>query len=184
MTSIEVNTFPAPPSATVFEYTWNLDVTDASNAIASFQSFVQTDIPSEFGAEIDLGRGSSSGYLSFQLVGGWYGAHDDLSSVLAPLLAQLPPNPQVQLTPGTYINSVAYLAGSGGLDTSNPDTPDTFYAKSLLTPASSPMSSAAINAFISYLANQGYTSDTVSHKEMFIGSIDLLIIMNDGLCLY
>ncbi|GLB42538.1 putative oxygen-dependent FAD-linked oxidoreductase family protein [Lyophyllum shimeji] len=45
-TSLEVTTFPAPPSATIFQYTWDLNIASASQAIASFQSFVQIDIPS------------------------------------------------------------------------------------------------------------------------------------------
>ena len=161
-TSIEVNTFSAPPSATVFEYTWNsLDGADAANGIAAFQTFVQSNIPPQFGAEINLGRGSAPGTVYFSLVGGWYGPESELAGVLAPLLAQLPQNPQVTLVPGTYLSSVAYLGG-GSLDTTKPDITDTFYAKSLMTPQSSPMSAEAINAFINYLANEGQSSTLVS----------------------
>lgn len=149
-----------PASATIFEYDWNLSIATASKAIASFQSFVQTNIPAQLGVEINLGRGSTSGTVSFSLTGGWYGAQSALNAVLAPLLAQLPKNPSVNLRPGTYMNSVAYLGG-GSLSTTKADMTDTFYAKSMMTPASSPLSSAAINAFISYLANQGFTSNLV-----------------------
>lgn len=161
-TSIEVTTFPAPPSATVFEYQWDMSVSDAANGIAAFQSFVQTNIPPEFGAEITLGRGSASGRVSFLLIGGWYGQATALNATVAPLLAQLPSNPAVTLNVGTYINSVQVLAGSQSLDTTTgPDTHDTFYAKSLMTPASSPMSTAAITAFMNYLGNEGFSSTTV-----------------------
>lgn len=162
-TSIKVKTFPAPPSATVFQYNWDLSVTDASNGITAFQTFVQTNIPPEFGAEINLGKGSSSGKVSFTLVGGWYGAASKLNATISPLLAKLPKNPKTSLNVGTYINSVKALAGSQSLDTSTaPDVHDTFYAKSLMTPASSPMSPAAIKAFMNYLAHEGFASTTVS----------------------
>lgn len=160
-TSIEVTTYPAPPSSTVFEYSWNLNVADTSKGIAVFQSFAQTNLSPQFGAEIDLGRGSSLGTVSFTFTGGWYGPARDFNATIAPLLAKMPKGPKVTLTVGTYLNSVAYLAG-GSLDTqSKPDGHDTFYAKSLMTPESSPMSTAALNAFARYLGNEGYTSKTV-----------------------
>jgi len=166
-TSIEVTTFPAPPSAAVFEYTWNnLDAADAAKGIAVFQTFVQSDIPPQFGAEINLGRGSAPGTVYFSLGGGWYGPESELAGVLSPLLAQLPQNPQVTLVPGTYLNSVAYLAG-GSLNTTQPDATDTFYAKSLTTPQSPPMSTEAMNAFINYLANEGQSSTMVSFDSWY-----------------
>ena len=161
-TSIEVTTFPAPPSATVFQYHYDLSVADAAKGIAAFQSFVQTNIPQEFGAEINLGRGSASGRVSFTITGGWYAPPGGLNATIAPLLAELPNKPKVTLNVGTYINSVQVLAGSQSLNTSTaPDAHDTFYAKSLMTPASSPMSSAAITAFMNYLAHEGFASTTV-----------------------
>ena len=164
-TSIEVKTFPAPPSVTVFAYTWkHLDAADAANGIAAFQTFVQSDIPPQFGGEINLLKGSVPGTVYFELLGGWYGPENKLADVLSPLLAQLPENPQVNLTSGTYLNSVMYLSG-GSLNTTQPDTPNTFYAKSLMTPQSSPMSTKAINAFINYLANEGQNSTTVSFNS-------------------
>ncbi|KAF8069865.1 glucooligosaccharide oxidase [Lyophyllum atratum] len=159
-TSYEFKTFPAPPSATVFEYAWNLNASATAKGISAFQSFVQTNIPPQFGAEINFGKGSGSGFVSFTLTGGWYGPPQDLKAVLAPFLRQMPPKPKTKLNVGSYLNSVTALAG-GSLDTkSAPDTHDTFYVKSLMTPASSPMSKAAILALSRYLAIQGYASKT------------------------
>lgn len=161
VTSIQVTTFPAPESATVFEYGWDLSAADAATATQQFQTFVQTNIPQEWAAELVIGQGSSMGRVSFGLTGGWYGPADQLAGVLAPLLAVLPQPSSVTLTPGTYINSVQVLGGSGSLDTTTaPDTHDTFYAKSLMTPEASPMTDQALNAFMSYLANEGFNTDT------------------------
>jgi len=124
-----------------------------------FQTFVQSNIPPQFGAEIDLGQGSAPGTVYFSLVGGWYGPKSQLANVLSPLLAQLPKDPEVNLKTGTYLNSVAVL-GEDSLDTT-----DTFYAKSLMTPQSSPMSKKAIKAFMLYLANQGYSSSLVGSRH-------------------
>jgi hypothetical protein len=168
--SIQVMTFPAPPSATVFQYIWNLNVRDAANGLLAFQNFSQTpNLSPQFGAEISLRQGSAGDDLYFKLVGGWYGPADELDATLQPLLAMLPPNPQTTLTPGPYIHSVQFLGAPRSLNTSSaPDVHDTFYAKSLMTPQSSPMSLAAITAFMQYLVNQGPSSQTVRHSRAYV----------------
>ena len=160
VTSIQVETFAAPDSATVFEYSWELSAADAAKATQQFQNFVLTNIPQEFGAELVLGRGSSSGSVSFGLTGGWYAPTDQFAAVIAPFLNTLPTPSRQAITPGTYIESVQNLGGR--LNTSGiPDTHDTFYAKSLMTPEASPMTITALNAFMSYLGDIGFTADTV-----------------------
>lgn len=159
VTSYEFRTFPAPQSSTVFEYTWDLNITATAQGISAFQAFVQTNIPPEFGAEINFSKGSRSGMVSTTLAGGWYGPAQGLQPVLAPFLRQMPPNPKKTLTVGSYLQSVAVLAG-GSLSTKVADTHDTFYVKSLMTPQNSPMSMAAIQSLSSYLAIQGFASQT------------------------
>jgi len=155
-TSITVKTFPAPPSATVFQYGWNLNPSDAAHVISTFQTFVQTDLPQEFDAEFVLGKGNSEGTLSIGLTGGWYGPAASFNAVIAPFLGVVPAPSTTTLTVGTYINSVTYLGGKGTLNTTAPDNTDTFYVKSLMTP---PMSDAALLAFMNYTAVPGFTSD-------------------------
>ncbi|KAG6829574.1 hypothetical protein H0H92_004123 [Tricholoma furcatifolium] len=160
VTSYEVKTFPAPVSSTTFQYSWNLNYTAAAKGISAFQDFVQTEIPSQFGAEIVLAKGTTSGTLYFALSGGWYGEANQLNSVLAPFLKQMPLKPTTSVKSETYIQSVAMFAG-GSLNTkSSPEARDTFYAKSLMTPTSSPLSNDAIMAFTRYLAITGFTSNT------------------------
>ncbi|KAG5642775.1 hypothetical protein DXG03_002120 [Asterophora parasitica] len=153
VTSYEIKTFPAPSSATVFSYAWVLDINATAKGISAFQSFVQTNIPATFGAEINFSKGPSSGTLTFILTGAWYGPAQDFEAILAPFLRQMPANPKTTVKDGTYIQSVIYFAGS--LDTTKPDGHDTFYVKSLMTPESSPMSAAAIMALSQYLATEG-----------------------------
>jgi hypothetical protein len=164
-TSIEVTTFPAPPTVALIRYNWDLSVTDAASAIAAFQSFVQTDIPRELGTMIGLTKGSELGRVAFQLFGNWYGHAEGLNATMAPLLSQMPISPQITWSVGSYINSVAILgveAGSPTLNTSSmPEKPDTFYAKSIMTPESSPMTISAIRAYVKYLAHEGYSSTLV-----------------------
>ncbi|KAF8224091.1 glucooligosaccharide oxidase [Tricholoma matsutake] len=161
-TSIEVATYPAPPSVTVFDYNWDLNAADAANFIDAFQTFVQTDIPPQFGSYINLFKGSASGRVMVQLYGGWYGPPGGLNRTIAPFLSQIPTSPRTTLNVGNYINSVEVFGqgtGSPNLNTSvAPDIHDTFYAKSIMTPESSPMSISAITAFMDYLAHEGFSS--------------------------
>ncbi|KAJ7148097.1 glucooligosaccharide oxidase [Mycena crocata] len=161
VTSIEVQTFKAPTSATVFQYSWDsLDIKAATAAISSFQTFVLTNLPPEYGAELVFGKGPSSGTVSFGLTGAWYGDAKALSALNAPYLKTLPKPTSTTITPGTYINSVSVLAGQALNTSAAPDVSDTFYTKSLMTPEGVPMSAAAINAFATYMATQGFSSNT------------------------
>ncbi len=157
-TSITVKTFPAPPSVTIFQYVWSMTPSDAAKAISAFQQFAKTNIPKEFGAELVLGRGNSAGHLYFSLTGGYYGSGQGLASIVAPFLSQVRQPDSTKFTPGSYIDSVKDLGG-GSVSTSAPDTRQTFYAKSLMTPS---ISDKALNALTNYLANQGSQTNLVN----------------------
>ncbi|KAJ7745583.1 glucooligosaccharide oxidase [Mycena maculata] len=162
VTSIEVQTFKAPASATVFQYSWNsLSIAAASTAIAAFQTYATTKIPAELGAELTLSKGPSSGKVAFVFTGAYYGNSVALNTIIAPYLKNLPKPTSNNTKVGTYINSVSFFAGPQPVNTASaPDVSDTFYTKSLMTPQSAPMSTAAINAFTTYMATQGFASVT------------------------
>ncbi|KAG7447559.1 glucooligosaccharide oxidase [Guyanagaster necrorhizus] len=162
ITSIDAETFPAPSFATVYAYNWQMNYSDAAAALTQFQDFVTTDIPPEFGAEINLGKGDSEGTVSLELTGGWYGdSIDTLQSVLDPFLQSMPPVDGQFSGNGTYIDSVQIL-GDGVVNTkaAGPDKTDTFYAKSLMTPEEQPITLDAFEAYMKYLAYEGYNSET------------------------
>jgi len=145
----------------LFSYSWDLSAADAASAAQKFQNFVQTNIPQEFGADFDLGRGSSRGRVSVLVTGGWYAPANQFAAVITPFLNTLPKPSAQTITPGTYIESVQSLGGLGRLNTSGiADTHDTFYAKSIMTPEASPMTSKALNAFMTYVGDAGFTANT------------------------
>ncbi|KAJ7798422.1 glucooligosaccharide oxidase [Mycena leptocephala] len=166
VTSIEVQTFPAPPSAIVLEYIWNdLDISTAADSITSFQTFAATNLL--------FTKGSSSGKVNLQLNGAWYGAPELFNATFAPYLNTLPATSSANIFPGSYIDSVVTLASPQGLNTSAaPDESDTFYTKSLMTPSAAPMSAAAIEAFATYMATEGFSSTTewFAEVELYGGS--------------
>jgi hypothetical protein len=181
-TSITVKTFAAPSFAKVFTYDYQMTTSQASSAMAAFQSFVQTNIPAELGMEINMGKGNTRGSISFSLAGAWYGAQGSaLNNTLAPLLAQLPKPQSVSFTGnGTYIDSVRVLSGTPLNTSSGPDETDTFYAKSLITPSGQPMTAAAISAYINYLATTGFDSSTVSCIVVYCLSLNSDCIRRAG----
>ncbi|KAJ6574214.1 glucooligosaccharide oxidase [Mycena capillaripes] len=166
VTSIEVQTFPAPPSAIVLEYIWNdLDISTAADSITSFQTFAATNVPPS--------SARSSGKVNLQLNGAWYGAPELVNTTFAPYLNTLPATSSENIFPGSYIDSVVTLASPQGLNTSAaPDESDTFYTKSLMTPSAAPMSAAAIEAFATYMTTEGFSSTTewFAEVELYGGS--------------
>ncbi|GLB42542.1 putative oxygen-dependent FAD-linked oxidoreductase family protein [Lyophyllum shimeji] len=165
-TSLEVRTFPSPPTATIFRYDWDLPNAPATaRALTSFQSFARTaDLPPHFGALINIARGpppsAGPGSVTLSLVGGWYAPVSGLNATLHPFLREMPEPQRTTLDTGTYLHSAAVLVGS--LDTkSAPDGHDTFYAKSVVTPAgASPIPAGAVLAFARYLTEEGWASET------------------------
>jgi hypothetical protein len=96
------------------------------------------------------------------LVGGYYAPPEGFAAVITPYLNKLPTPSSQSVTPGTYIASVENLGNTNQLNTTGvADGHDTFYAKSLMTPEASPMTSAALNAFMSYAGSTGFKADTV-----------------------
>ncbi|KAH9484717.1 Xylooligosaccharide oxidase [Psilocybe cubensis] len=164
VTTIHTNTFAAPPSTTSFEYQWDFSVSEAVAATAAFQAYVVSpNLPQEMGSEIVLGAGSSKGRISFGLTGGWYAPADQYDAALQPYLKNLPKPQSATVINGSYIDSVQFFGGIGRLNTTGiPDGHDTFYAKSLMTPESAPMSNKSLTAFYTYLANEGFTANTAS----------------------
>lgn len=160
---MKARTFAAPVSGTIFSYSWQLSIDDAASAISAYQEFaVSADIPRELGIQAVLSRGEADSTVGFGLSGGWYGAVDNLDATLQPLLDGIGFAPRSSSRdPGDYLYSAENLAG-GSLDTSAPGGTDTFYAKSLVTPKDSPISSEAIRAFVSTLATEGFQVDLVS----------------------
>ncbi|KAJ7619357.1 glucooligosaccharide oxidase [Roridomyces roridus] len=177
-TAIELAAYPAPASVLIFQYNWQLNVDQAADALSTFETFSnKPDLSPEFGAEIVLTRGAIAGNVSWGLTGAWHGDPNLLNDTVAPFLNAMPPLHGVTFTPGNWIESVTVLAGSTLNTSSAPDYTDTcdsfhflfyatsecasrFYAKSLVTPAASPMNDAARKAFMSHVAFQGFTTNT------------------------
>ncbi len=163
-TSITIKTFPVPPSATVFLYTWDVTAATASSFLDAYQTFSLGRVSPGFGSELLLTKGSKKGRVNVVLQGVWFGPAKAFDSVINPLLKEIGQKPKSQrIKPGTFIDSVVFFGDNGGKLNTNgtPDGHDTFYVKSLLTPESQPMAQKSQRAFMDYLANEGFTSKLV-----------------------
>ncbi|KAF8981382.1 hypothetical protein BDQ17DRAFT_1337346 [Cyathus striatus] len=106
-------------------------------------------------------KGKLKRRVSFEITGGWYDAANQFSGAIAPLLNSLPSPQSSSVKPGSYIDSVSAFSFADSLNTTNaPDTHDTFYAKSLMTPQASPISASALSSFMSYLGSSGFSTST------------------------
>ncbi|KAL0574870.1 hypothetical protein V5O48_007097 [Marasmius crinis-equi] len=160
-TSIEVETFPAPQHALIYSYTWSLAAEAAGQALLDFQSFalITPDLPPEYRSGLTWTKSNTSGEVLFNMAGGWYDEPHKLDGVLKPLLDKLPaPLVNERIGNGTWIDSVEGAAASFNdslKDLSMHEIPDTFYSKSLMSPEGAPLTPAAANAFMRYLADNG-----------------------------
>lgn len=170
VTKYNMKTFQAPSEATHYMYTWQLSADDAAKGMQSWQDFVNSDIPAELGTQITYGKGSSKGQVTFSFTGAYYGSSDSFNATIEPFLDQMPDGPSRDVTQGSWIDIVTKLSNGQPLDTSSEENyHDTFYAKSLMIPA---LNDDAGSAWISYMANEGYDSETAwfVQQELYGGS--------------
>lgn len=160
---IQVETFPAPPEFTAYTYIFgSLPTAQVVSAILSFQSFAVSDIPSTYGGQLYLSKGTAEGQVSLQFTGGYLGSHDSFNDTVQPFLDTLPPP-----TNTTTIVQANWIEGLAAwvflpLNTSTSvDFSAAQYMKSIITPEDDPMTEAALQSFVSYFATEGFSSDLV-----------------------
>ena len=163
-TSMSLRTYKQPPAATDFRYNWDLNVDDSVKALAAYQAFCQTNLSTALGIRHELRRGTKYGFVNNSITGTWFGSKNDFDAVLYPLLKNLPPSDYSFVSNGTYMDSLIYHSDKGSLDTSKPDHPDTFYAKSLVVPQDTPLTVNALTDLSKTLATEGFSSSTVSFR--------------------
>ncbi|KAJ6547864.1 hypothetical protein B0H10DRAFT_2243380 [Mycena sp. CBHHK59/15] len=122
-------------------------------------TFAASNIPPEFGAELVFSKGPSNSHITLGWTGAYYGSPSTFNATLAPYLKTLPKPSWSTISPGSYINSVSVLAATFEHEHR------TRCVRHILhqiahDPRGSPMSAAAIKAFVTYMANQGFTSNT------------------------
>ncbi|KAK7462246.1 hypothetical protein VKT23_007849 [Stygiomarasmius scandens] len=167
VTSITFRTHSVPPGGTLFSLFWDMDISTASSAFSSWQSFVlSSSLPTTLGIELGVLKGSAYGRVQILLFGSYFGSSDrtDFKKTMEPLLSGLP-EPDIdlgsKLVSGSWIEVLSAAADPTGTlnTTSGKDSNDTFYAKSLMTPQDVPLSKEAMGELMEYLGTVGFESD-------------------------
>jgi hypothetical protein len=146
-----------------FTINWKRTLSQAEfvTAYQAYQNFSLT-APKDLGfdGDIDGGQGSP---IALSFLGFWYGDASAFNSTIAPFLAKLPSG--YTLSPKTYnwIDGLKFLSGDNSLDTTAPDSTDTFFVKSLMI--KQPHSTASLQSFTKFLYTQGVNAST----SWFIG---------------
>lgn len=161
-----MKTFPAPAETTTFLYIWDLDVNETVSVMSNWQSFVDTDIPQEFGGEVVLLAGSAPGRIGVQFFGGYYGPADNFNATVQPFWDTFLSAPaSANVTVGDWMVGLEAVT-FGGLNTSaGSDISDAFYAKSLMTPEAVPMTEQALTALVKLLGDS-FNATTVGRLHL------------------
>ena len=160
VTTFYLDTVPAPSSIINFAYTipgLYASANKMTEAFLHIQSFALNssiiDGKIGFGVHLD---GSS-----FSVSGTYLGDLPTWQNTLEPaLLSGLPPPDTSTVGEHSWLDSLALLAAPSSLQqpTQNYTLHDTFYAKSVVVPSSSPLTSAALNSYFTYIISNGSAS--------------------------
>lgn len=150
VTTYHLETHHAPATAVTYSYYY--DSPSTVNAATAFNSFA------EFGnlsAPANLGLQATTGANSFEISGVWYGPKAEFWGVIQPLKDELPPGYTETVESMSWIDSAKKLAGTDDLSTHGQMlvSRDSFYAKSLSTPSTIPISVDVVESFFDYLFN-------------------------------
>ncbi|CAD6576014.1 MAG: hypothetical protein CYPHOPRED_005852 [Cyphobasidiales sp. Tagirdzhanova-0007] len=163
ITAFTFRTEATPQNVVVAAYTFNESATVTAGIISAYQNVTQKSAPAEWGSVLNLKRGNQTNFINLILDVTFIGSNATYSKIVSGLLAQLP-TPIASsngVNSTNWIDAAQLLAGSQNLSTHTAtDYHDTFYAKSVMVPEAQPLSPAAINAFSTYLGQEGYSSDT------------------------
>ncbi|KAK6333960.1 hypothetical protein TWF696_002471 [Orbilia brochopaga] len=154
VTKFYFSTVPATETIVNYSYSFSgLSVDNAADAFLKIQTFAQT-APKELGLGVSLwGSGTS-----FELSGAYYGkTQAEFNTLFQPLLSQLPQPSSSTVNMKGWIDTLIRFAGASTL--SVPETGyserTTFFAKSLVTSQSSPLTLESMKSFFNYAATKG-----------------------------
>lgn len=140
-------------------YVWALDADEAASALSDWQDIADS-LPVVFGGELGFGQ-NAPGTILGVFFGEFFGSAADFNSTVKTFVDGRPAPLSVNISSGTWIEGLVANEVNPLNTSTAPDTPYTFYIKSLMTPESEPMTPEAIKAFTGYLVNEGYNSNSV-----------------------
>ncbi|GJN92799.1 hypothetical protein Rhopal_005837-T1 [Rhodotorula paludigena] len=179
VTNFHIQGHRAPARAVIAKYTYTSPSTViAATALNSVQQFGNLSAPANLGLHATIGRDS------LELMFVWYGPEAELDAVLQPLKDDLPPSYDVSVNAMSWIESAKQLAGVDDLSTNGKmlQSRDSFYAKSLMTPSTIPLSIETFEAFFTYLWSSNTSTNWFVEANIYGGQYSEInaVSLNDS----
>ncbi|EPS40171.1 hypothetical protein H072_6036 [Dactylellina haptotyla CBS 200.50] len=139
--SMKFNTFPAPDSNVVYNYSYNWNQAQARTSLEALQAYANsTQFPRELNLRFWVG------VYNVQVVGVYYGDRSTFDAAISPLLSKFGTPASSSVSVMNWLNSLNNYAYA----TMSPPIDYDYFAKSLMTTQLSP---AAMDAFVAYWFN-------------------------------
>lgn len=168
-TFIYLKTHAVPTDVINFSYSYpsnKLSVKQVADLFLSYQSFGASQAPSTLGFTFTIGSG-----LSISISGVYYGIQAKYNTVIASFVSTLPSGYSSSVQKLSWIESLQALAGDQQLSTAGAsDYRDDFFAKSLMTPESTPITLVAATSFFKYLKTTSTTTNWFVEVNLYGGA--------------
>ena len=157
ITAFYLATQPAPAAVINWQYSIPGMFTSAATSAAVFQH-IQTFALNTSLVDRNLGMGMYMDGQGFSISGTYFGPLTTFNAkVASALLAGLPTPSSSSITSNSWIDSLSKLASPNPLQepTTGYNLHDDFFAKSVTTPQSSPLTTAALTNYFDYIIQHG-----------------------------
>ena len=155
--TFHLQTQPAPTEVVNWQYNFNNMFTNAATS-AAFMSHIQDFALNSQLVDRRLGLGMYMDGTTFYISGTYFGTMDDFESRLVPTLLKGLPSPSWNNTSTkNWIDSLSEFANYAPLQQplTGYNQHDDFYAKSVVTPASSPLTVQSMTSYFQYMISHG-----------------------------
>ena len=158
--TFHLQTQPAPAQVVNWQYNFNNMFNEASSS-AGYMAHVQSFALNPEFVDRNLGLGMYMDGATFYISGMFFGTLQDFESRLAPALLRGLPSPSWNNThTKTWLDSLSEFANYAPLQQplTGYNQHDDFYAKSVVTPASSPLTLQSMTSYFQYMISHGLPS--------------------------
>ncbi|KZT57880.1 Glucooligosaccharide oxidase [Calocera cornea HHB12733] len=149
-TSYTFVTLPEPPVTTPYSYVFAGNASSAAQCFYAFQAFSATSAPPALGMQFSIIPD-----LTYELFGSYTGPKKDFEDAFLPLVRECEKTSDQHSGTHEFAQEMgweAYLVSQAGTP---PRVSDCFYAKSLMTAESTPLSLSTMENFMNYLYTEG-----------------------------
>ncbi|EJU00029.1 FAD-binding domain-containing protein [Dacryopinax primogenitus] len=149
-TSYTFLTLPEPPVTTAYSYVFSGNASSAAQCFLAFQAFSASSAPPPLGMQFFLIPD-----LTYELFGSYTGPKAAFEDVFLPLVLECEKTSDTHAGTHAFAQEMgweAYLVSQVGTP---PRVADCFYAKSLMTSSTTPLSQQTVEKFMHYLFTEG-----------------------------